>query len=195
MLGTGSVLRVYFFTVESGFMDVIIAILAVLPGLSLLEERQVPPAKEYSSPEGRFLVRFPAEALSRRELGTIVPTRKGQIVIHGIKATLADKAILQVTASRDPEDLVNGKTDLQRLDGVKERLAAALGSKAENVHELTQAKVPGQSFDIPLGGGGLARVRLFVRGPWIYQVMVLGPRATAVGREAGQFLDSFRLAE
>jgi hypothetical protein len=54
---------------------------------------------------------------------------------------------------------------------------------------------PGREILIEAPGLGVYRVRLYLVGPRLYQVIVLGPREVALGKESDRYLDSFRLTK
>lgn len=174
-------------------------LLILLPPL-LLAARQDQPErelKEFSPKDGGFTVLLlgtPKEQ-TRKERA---PGGKGESTLRLFTADLTTTAY-QVAVTTDP-NLAKADADTDTLKTVLERVCQAAqdslrGKLLSEKKVMLDDKHPGVEFQVEVPEGRLYRSRVCVVNDRLYQVTVLGPKETALSKEADQVLDSFKLTK
>ncbi|MGL6097526.1 MAG: hypothetical protein ACRC7O_17225 [Fimbriiglobus sp.] len=154
-----------------------------------------PPPKltEHTSDAGRFRAAFPGPP---RVETTTLATAAGAVHLTTEKAETGKDLIFAVTFADYPDgfDAVATKT---LLDGVRDGLKGTDGrvtTDDETTLGPAGTRLTGRDIRIDAGKNSV-RVRAFVDGKRLYQVMATGSRETVTGKTAEAFLASFELAK
>ncbi len=152
-----------------------------------------PKLKEHTSDAGRFRAAFPGPP---RVETTTLATAAGAVHVTTEKAEGGKDLYLAVTFADYPDgfDAVAAKT---LLDGVRDGLKGTDGRVTKD-DETTLGPagsgLAGRDIRVDAGKNAV-RVRAYVDGKRLYQVMVTGTRDTVTGKTAEAFLASFEVVK
>ncbi|MSQ94007.1 MAG: hypothetical protein EXR98_05560 [Gemmataceae bacterium] len=147
--------------------------------------------KMVTSKDGGFKIGMPGKpAESKRK----VLTATGHLDVTLLVAEGRNGAAFAISYCDYSEDDVKKRDLEKRLDHARDGAVSSSGGKlqSERIADLRDGDNlhRGRDLIIEKNGGIIARMRIFLVGRRLYQVMVLG---TAPTKEAGIFLDSFEL--
>lgn len=146
-------------------------------------------AKEFTSAKGGFAITFPKGS---GEVKTM-ENDTGPAKVLTVSSKLPDETTLQVMVATYPAETLKGIDPEVHLTAVRDQLAKSFRGKVEDDKAVKIDGHPGRTFQIPSAKGSLCRVKAVMAGNRSYQVMVMGPKATATSKEADQFLGSFAI--
>jgi hypothetical protein len=150
--------------------------------------------KVIDSKDGRFTVHMPKEPMEPKK--QVVRTKTGKLNVTLVVAEGRHDSYFVVSYSDFPQAELKKGEEEKRLDQACDGAAESLRGE---VHKEKPIKLdgrhPGREFVIRKGGAVIAKMRIYLVGHRLYQVMVLGNGQTFSSKEkdAGIFLDSFRL--
>lgn len=146
--------------------------------------------KAIASKDGGFSIGMPA---TPKETKRKVLTAKGHLDVTLLVAEGRSGAAFVLSYCDYSEAEVKGDLE-KRLDHARDGAVSSSGGKlqSERIADLRDGENlhRGRDLIIEKNGATIARMRIFLVGRRLYQVMVLGNATT---KEAGIFLDSFRL--
>jgi hypothetical protein len=163
----------------------------------LLAARQDQPErelKEFSSKDGGFTVLLPGKPKeqTRKERA---PGGKGESTLRLFTVDHPTTAY-QVAVTTDPNLKADADTLKTVLEQVRQAAQDSLKGKVLSEKKIKlDDKYPGVELQVEVPEGRLYRSRVYVVNDRLYQVTVLGPKKTALSKEADQVLDSFQLTK
>jgi hypothetical protein len=104
----------------------------------------------------------------------------------------ADKGRALMVAYLELPDGIDGTTD-EMLDGAVNGFTITVGDQSAKPKRVVLNGHLGREFDVPLEGKGKIRVRMYVAGGRMYQVMAGGSGDFTTSDAATKFLGSFKL--
>jgi hypothetical protein len=156
-------------------------VLLVAAGCSKKAEWQ-----EFSSPDGRFSITFPAKA--EEEVKTL-NTAEGPVEMHEYLATLGNRAFLATYSDyAKGEDEVKAET---RLAGW--RAGVMKGRTLITEREMTVDGLPGRELIMDTPEGLQIQARAFYRGKRLFQALVAAPKGDLHPDETTRFLGSLKI--
>ncbi len=148
---------------------------------------------KYKSPEGQFSVAFPGKPTeSTQEVKTPI----GPLTMHIIGYEKKNELGMMIAYNDYPAAVANEKPQavlVRTRDGTKGPDGKVLEDK-----EITLGKdaVPGRAYTLVKGDDHFLRIRTYLKGPRLYQIIVSGSKKeTVMSKEAEQFLDSFEISK
>lgn len=163
---------------------------ALTAGTGLTQERA---PELYQSDQGKFRVAFPERPkIDTKDLAT---GKAGAAVVSVVteRAEAPNRAILAVIYADYPDEFKTVPAK-KLLDAARDGLKGKDG-KLRMEKEVTLKNSPASSYrDLRIeAGSNVIRVRLYLVGTRLYQVMVTGDRKTTTNTVCDTFLDSFEL--
>ena len=157
----------------------------------------LPPTwKVQTSKEGRFTVAMPGEPTRKTQQ---VKTATGDLTVTLLCAEGRHDSFFVVSYSDfPPSDLKKGDEDKRLDQACKGAVESARGKLRGDEKPIKLAgKYPGREIVIEKKGQCVAKMRIYLVDNRLYQVMVLGagPIFAPKEKDAGTFLDSFRLSK
>ena len=151
----------------------------------------VPPTwKGIISKDGGFRVAMPAAPTEKKQL---VKTATGQLQVMLLIAEGRNESLFVVGYADFPEaELKKGAIE-KRLDQARDRAVENARGKLRSEKAIDLAGTPGREIAIEKDGVLVARLRIYLVGRRLYQVMVLGSGPVLGSKDVGIFLGSFRL--
>lgn len=147
------------------------------------------PMTEFTSPEYKFKATFPGAPKQQEK------TEAG--LKFKVYSTEARNGAYMVMVSDIPIPANEPDEELQaRLDGAQDGAVRGAGGTLKTSTKITlDGKYPGREFSarITQPANGQVRVRIYIVGSRVYQVMVIGTDGYATSTEADTFLNSFKL--
>jgi hypothetical protein len=97
----------------------------------------------------------------------------------------------------DIKGLKEGGEDLVKkiFDGTRDELLKSFGGKLLSEKKLTLGKHPGRELQVEVKALGVYRVRVYLVGERMYQIIVMGPKALTDSKETEKLLESFKLTK
>jgi hypothetical protein len=150
--------------------------------------------KVYDSTDGRFTVHMPKEPMDPKK--RVVRTEAGDLNATLVIAEGRHDSYFVVSYCDFPRAKLKKGEEEKRLDQACN--GAAESSRGEIRDEKPiklEGRHPGRAFVIRKDGAVIAKMRIYLVENRLYQVMVLGngPIFSSKEKDAGIFLDSFRL--
>ena len=147
------------------------------------------PMTEFTSPEYKFKASFP---------GAPKQQEKTQVGLKfKVYSTEARDGAYMIMVSDMPIPPNEPDEELQaRLDSAQDGAVQGAGGTLKTSTKITlDGKYPGREFSarITQPADGQVRVRIYIVGTRVYQVMVIGTDSYATAAEADAFLNSFKL--
>jgi hypothetical protein len=144
----------------------------------------------FASPEGRFEILMPGEV---KQFTVEVVNDFGPSVLHMNVATAGEGTMLVANWVDYPPELAADLPD-QLLDESREGALDNLGGKLVSEREIKLGPHRGREILIEVAKQDrLFRVRVYLVENRLYQTVVFGPPKFVKSKEAGRYLDSFRL--
>jgi hypothetical protein len=150
--------------------------------------------KVFDSKDGRFTVHMPKEPMNPKK--QVVTTKTGELNVTMVVAEGPHDSYFVVSYSDFPQAELKKGEEKTRLDQACNGAAESLrGAIREEMPIKLDGRHPGRAFVIRMDGAVIAKMRIYLVGNRLYQVMVLGNGKIFSSKEkdAGIFLDSFRL--
>jgi len=166
-------------------MVLAVGVLAVgLVGLAVGQE------KKFAPKDGKFAVQFPGAPQSSTK-----SAQKTELHIYSV-AKEKEKANFLVIYSDMPADVIKGSTPEAVLKTGEEGLVNFYKAKITKATE-TKFKSGGKEYPareiVADKGDGQIRLLLILAGNRLYQVLVIGTKEQASGKEADDFIKSFEI--
>jgi hypothetical protein len=150
--------------------------------------------KTYSSKDGRFSVLMPGKP---QEQTQNVKTPDGKLALHLLVSAVALDRVVYVSYSDYPAKSVESKQEAF-LDGTVKGNVNSLKGKlvTEKKIAVGKGKRPGRDVLIDLPDKKqMYRSRIVLSGNRLFQVVALGSEEFVKGKEVGEYLDSFKVAD
>jgi hypothetical protein len=144
--------------------------------------------KPFTPKEGGFSILFPGVPKENKQetktpAGTVAVTY--YVVEKGGVTYVASFSVF-------PKESVKPRTEEKRLDNARDGAVASAKGKLEGERKIKMGKYPAREVLIR-GEKSFVRSRIYAVENRLYQTMVIGTRDQAKGKEATEFLKSFRL--
>jgi len=139
---------------------------------------------------GSFTVALPCSPTEDRQR---VKTASGQLEVNVFLAEDKNNTSYVVSYSDLPEAETKKGTEQKRLDFARDGAVAKARGKLRSEKPVELAGHPGRELVIDTDNELVVRLRIYVAGRRLYQVMAVGPGAAVLQRDGTFFLDSFRL--
>jgi hypothetical protein len=146
--------------------------------------------KPFTSKEGGFSITMPDPTTQTKKT---LKTASGPLQVTVISAEGRDDALFVVSYSDYPENDLKTGTPEERLEHARKGAVNHAKGKLRSDKPLEMNGHPGREIVIEKDGNVIAKMRLYLVGRRLYQVMVLGNGPVFKGKEADSFLHSFRL--
>ena len=162
----------------------IVALLTLAAGCQKMED--------FTSSEHKFKARFPGKPKKEQQTGPfgVAVTMYGVESRDGLFGIVVSE--MPIPANETPEMTQN------RLDGARDGAIRNVGGTQKTSSAITlNNKYPGREFSasITQPKKGQVRARVYLVGPRLYQVMVMGTDSFATSSKADEFLNSFQVIE
>jgi hypothetical protein len=160
--------------------------------MTAFQEELPPNWKTVTSKEGRFTVAMPGTPAQTKKI-VKTATGKLQVMMLVAEGRLDSTFVVSYTDYADA-DLKKGTID-RRLDQARDGAVDSSGGTLRSEKSIDLAGNRGREIVIESDGAVIVRMRIFLVQRRLYQVMVLGagPIFAPKEKDAGIFLDSFRL--
>ncbi len=150
--------------------------------------------KEFRSKEGAFAVLAPVTPVYRKQTST---TPGGTFDIHFFAATAAPYTYA-VSYLDFPQAQIEESGAAAVLEANRDSFAAGVRGKLAGDEKISLERHPGRAFRVERPGEAPAagkeyRVRQYLVGNRLYQVIAVSPRAAGSSPDLSRFLDSFKL--
>lgn len=144
-----------------------------------------------SDRDGRFSVDFPGKASESIET---VPTKAGTAKVHVFSVKGAGRTTYTALYSDYPAGSIGRSPADAIYEGAINGAVSQAGGTVESKTKITNSGIAGREaiFDSPDKAEAM-RVRYFLVGDRLYQVAYHGPRGSEDGKNATEFLDSFKI--
>ncbi len=168
---------------------VLLGVLTVTAAVVAVAALPAPGPPEYVSAEGHFRARFGGEPEVTANAGARSTTYSFERPTGALTVTVVELPI----PDDDPPDNASFYLDRARDDMIR----AAGGERVSSAPATIAGRYPGCAFEARFGRPrpGLMRVRLYLVGRRLYQVMAIGAGEFAAGPAATAFLNSFVLSD
>jgi len=148
--------------------------------------------KTLTSKAGRFTVMMPGEAKEQKQ---DVPTPAGKITMT-MYILEKDGTAYFATFNDYPAELIQKSEADTLLDGARDGAVGNVKGKLLEEKKIKVDAFPGREITFEaLGGMFIGRSRIYLVKERLYQVMVLSPKAAGLPKDAGKYLDSFKLTK
>ena len=147
---------------------------------------------KHSSAEGKYSVEFPAKPMESIQ---VVDSPIGKLKMH-IAAVEAKKDLGCMVIYNDYPEVVGKENPQALLQRVREGTKGSSGKVLED-KEITYGKdkLPGRAYLLDKGGS-FTRVRAYLNGKRLYQVIIVGANKDEVASKvADNFMESFQITE
>jgi len=164
------------------------AMLILLTG-TFVVSAQDEPQPPFEHQEGRFRVVFPSAPKQR-----IVPivTKHGKLNVHLFTVQKSGSEYV-ISYSDLPAGNLK-KVDVEDvLDFAQDGAKREMKAEVSGAHPIGDDKLPGREFVLDMPDKVRAKVRLYVVGNRLYQVMVIGTPEFIAGATTKAFLDSLQV--
>lgn len=166
------------------------ALCLLLPALVAAQDRK--PKVEYKSAEDGYTVLFPGNPkVQSFKLSTVA----GPLPVRIVRYEPSAELVLSVTTTSYPKEF-SAVAPEKLFDGMLKEMEAADGKAKDETPDggltLGSEKVPGRQWRIE-SRKTVVRVRVYLVGSRLYQVMANGSKAGADSPLADEFFASFRL--
>lgn len=145
--------------------------------------------KEFSSAEGNFAVLMPGTPSYEKKN---TATALGPIDMHMFTLNIGRDAAYLVMYSDYPEIVTRAKPDAL-LDGGRDGALANTKGKLIGEQNMSLDGFPGREIVIEVPGKGLLKLRVFLVGRRMFQVMAVGTKEMIEHEDTAKYLTSFRL--
>lgn len=151
--------------------------------------------KEFTSAAGKYKAEMPGKP---KEETQNTPSPDGRQIALNVASVQQKDGVYVVMYSDLP--IPAGESDAkiqERLDGSREGALKNINGKLTKETKITLAdKYPGRDIEAELPGGkGSLRVKIYMVGTRLYQVMVVGTATWVASADSARFLDSFALVQ
>ena len=150
-----------------------------------------PPPWEYVSKEHKFRARFGSEPDVTANAGAFTKTS-----VYSVESA-AGALVVIVMDMPVPDDATPQQIELYLNSARDDLVRSAGGEQTSDASIALAGKYPGREFAAKFHRPqpGVMRVRIYMVGKRLYQVIVRGTEAYAKTREADTFLESFMVVE
>ncbi len=149
-----------------------------------------PDWKPFASERAGFTIAFPSPPKESKQR---VQAAAGELEVLVFVSEEKNDTSFVVSCSDVPESASGKETIDKRLDFARDGAAANSRGKLRTEKKIEREGHPGRDLVIDHEDTTVVRLRLFVVGRRLYQVMVIGPGTVATSRDVTFFLDSFRV--
>jgi hypothetical protein len=150
----------------------------------------------HTSKEGKYSVSFPGKPTVPAPDKPDSPV--GELTVYKAQFTTAKGDQTYLVLYNDyPEAALAGTDKEAFLDGVRDGTQKTVGGKVASDKKITlgEKKYPGRDFLIEKGSEPAYHARAYIVGNRLYQLVIMGPKDAATGKDADKFLDSFKLSQ
>ena len=145
--------------------------------------------QEFSSPDGNFAVLMPGTPSYEKQNQS---TALGPIDMHMFTLNIRRDAAYMIMYSDYPEIVTRAKPD-DLLDGGRNGALSNTKGKLIGEQNMSLDGFPGREIVIEVPGKGLMKVRAFLVGRRLFQVIAVGTKEKIEHEDTGKYLTSFRL--
>lgn len=142
--------------------------------------------KEYVWKEGQCAILLPGEPQVKKNSLQVI-AGEGIYLVHYLDRELGKKGPLTEKDKAESAEEALGKT--------RDELVKSLGGKLLGESKVKLGEHPGRELLIDAKALGLYRVRLYLAGPRVYQVVLVGPRELVRSKAGDRYFESFRLVK
>jgi len=144
--------------------------------------------KPFSSPDGKFSVQMPGTPTQKTESAAGI-TFKMYLVERGSNGMMVAFADMPIQAN-EPDAVIQ-----KRLDGARDGAVKNINATLTSSSSITLAgKNPGRELTANLPENkGIVKMRIYIVGTRMYQLMVLSTPSYVNSENAGKFFDSFTI--
>jgi hypothetical protein len=169
--------------------------LMVVPMLVAADD-SAPPAgwKEYSPKDKSFSVWLPEKGGRRSERERTMTVRGQRIKVNLVQVETRGGLTYGASTLRLPPAMTRKVPIGQRIEISRDAFLEEVKGKVNDEKDINQGRVPGKEYMIQTGRG-LAKLRVFALGGFIYRVSVVGSKAQVESKDAETFLESYKLPE
>ena len=146
----------------------------------------------HTSKDGGFSISLPRAPTESKQR---VKTATGQLDVVLLVAEGKNGAAYVVSYSDFPPAEVKPGTENKRLDFARDGAVASARGRLLSEKRIEVEGHPAREVVIAGKGETVVRQRLVAVGARLYQIMAVGPAGATSSKEAGAFLDSFRLVK
>jgi len=145
--------------------------------------------QEFSSADGNFAVLMPGTPSYEKKNST---TALGPIDMHMFTLNIKRDAAYLIMYSDYPEIVTRAKPE-DLLDGGRDGALSNTKGKLVGEQNMSLDGFPGREIVVEVPGKGLLKLRVFLVGRRLFQVMAVGTREMVEHEDASKYLTSFRL--
>jgi hypothetical protein len=145
--------------------------------------------KEYPAPEQGFSVSLPAPPTVKSRT---INSQTGKMVIHMFTCQQGATSFT-ITCTEYVEGVLRPELADQVFDAVRDGMIKGINGKLVGEHRITLDRFPGKEVDCQGGNGTVGRMRIYMVGNRLYQVIGATQEGARGGTLVSRFMTSFQL--